>query len=147
MKWTIQHLNRYLYDSLKFDTTLTDFNERFQHPDITSVEAVLVEGRMIIRDEKYVFNLSIETVIHMQCALTLVDVPVDIQLDVEEIFSDDPSDHLIDGNEIDLIPIVWMNIVAEKPMRVIAKGAKSEFKDTHEPSKVHPGLQDLEKYK
>ena len=146
MKWTIQHLNRYQFDSLKFDTTLEDFNERFQHPDITHIEAVHVEGRMIIRDAKYVFDLSIDTVIHMQCAYTMADVPVEIQVDVEEIFSDDPSDHLIDSNEIDLFPIVWMNIVAEKPMRVIAKGAKKEFEEAEE-SKVHPGLQGLEKYK
>jgi uncharacterized metal-binding protein YceD (DUF177 family) len=83
----------------------------------------------------------------MQCALTLVDVPVEIQLDVEEIFSDHPVDHLIMGNEIDLYPIVWMNIVAEKPMRVIAKGAQRQFVEAEEPSKLHPGLKNLEKFK
>jgi uncharacterized metal-binding protein YceD (DUF177 family) len=147
MKWTIQHLNRYQYDSLKFDATLSDFNERFSHPDITRVEDVNVEGRMIIREAKYIFQLFIETVIHMQCALTLVDVAVDIQLDVEEIFSDQPVDHLITGNEIDLYPIVWMNIVAEKPMRVIAKGAQRNFVEAEEPSKQHPGLKGFEKFK
>ena len=147
MKWTIQHLNRYQYDSLKFDTTLSDFNERFSHPDITHIEDVNVEGRMIIRDAKYIFQLFIDTVIHMQCALSLVDVPVEIQLDVEEIFSDDPADHLITGNEIDLLPIVWMNIVAEKPMRVIANGAQRQFVEAEEPSKQHPGLKGLEKFK
>jgi uncharacterized protein len=147
MKWTIQHLNRYQFDSLKFDTTLSDFNERFSHPDITHIEDVHVEGRMIIRDAKYIFQLFIETVIHMQCALTLVDVPVFISLDVEEIFSDHLDDHLITGNEIDLIPIVWMNIVAEKPMRVIADGAQRQFVEAEEPSKQHPGLKSLEKFK
>jgi Predicted metal-binding, possibly nucleic acid-binding protein len=147
MKWTIQHLNRYQFDSLKFETTLSDFNERFSHPDITQIEDVNVEGRMIIRDAKYIFQLFIETVIHMQCALTLVDVPVAIQLDVEEIFSDDPADHLILGNDIDLYPIVWMNIVAEKPMRVIADGAQRQFVEAKEPSKQHPGLKGLEKFK
>lgn len=147
MKWTIQHLNRYQFDSLKFDNTLSDFNERFSHPDITHIEDVNVEGRMIIRDAKYIFQLYIETVIHMQCALTLVDVPVEIQLDVEEIFSDNSIDHLITGNQIDLYPIVWMNIVAEKPMRVIANGAQRHFVEAEEPSKVHPGLKHLEKFK
>lgn len=147
MKWTIQHLNRYQFDSLKFDNTLSDFNERFNHPDITHIEDVNVEGRMIIRDAKYIFQLYIETVIHMQCALSLVDVPVEIHLDVEEIFSDNSMDHLITGNEIDLYPIVWMNIVAEKPMRVIAKGAQRHFVEAEEPSKLHPGLKNLEKFK
>ncbi len=146
MKWTIQHLNRYQFDSLKFATTLENINDRFNHPDITSIEPIRVEGRMIIRDAKYIFQFSIDTVIHMQCALSLVDVPVPMDIEVEEIFSDDPEDHLIEGNAIDLLPIVWMNIVAEKPMRVIAPGAKRNFEEAT-PTKEHPGLKGLEKFK
>jgi len=86
-------------------------------------------------------------VLHMACAISLQDVAVPLQIEVEEIFSDDPVDHLIMGNEIDLEPIVWMNIIAEKPMRVVAKDAKRTFEDAEEPGKIHPGLKDLEKFK
>jgi uncharacterized protein len=147
MKWSIQHLTRYQYDTLNFEHTLQSINESYTHPDILSMEPIYVQGRMVMREGKFVFDLYIETVLHMACAISLQDVAVPLHIEVEEIFSDDPVDHLILGNEIDLEPIVWMNIIAEKPMRVVAKDAKRTFEDAEEPGKIHPGLKDLEKFK
>jgi uncharacterized protein len=48
-----------------------------------------------------------------------------MDISVEEIFSQDINDDYnnIEGITIDLLPIIWSNIILEKPMRILSENA------------------------
>jgi uncharacterized metal-binding protein YceD (DUF177 family) len=145
MKWTVMQLRRFVNSSMDFEGTvnLDDYLEKVS--DITRMDECLIKGRMQIVDDKYIFDFNIKTNLYMPCAITLEDVLVKIDENVTEIFSDDDEDNEIDGITIDLGNIVWLNILAHKPMRVVKEGAVSPF-ETKVKKDINPAFKDLKKY-
>ena len=39
--------------------------------------------------------------------------------------------HIIEGITVDLLPIIWSNIVLEKPMRVLSENAYDDFSENN----------------
>jgi len=107
-----------------------DFGSDFGNTDIIRMSKVHVSGDFEVYDNKeFIFYLNIKCTMTLPCALTLEEVEYPIDLDVEEVFSLEPSEesNLIDGITIDLLSIIWSNIILEKPMRVVAKHAEENF--------------------
>ena len=79
--------------------------------------------------EEFVFYLNIECILKLQCALTLKEMDYHMILDVEETFTSYKSEdnNIIEGITIDLLPIIWSNIILEKPMRVVSENAYNEI--------------------
>ena len=76
--------------------------------------------RKIVIIQIYVFNIHIEGTLILECALTLEEVPYQVVIDTVEVFDKivDEEVNYIEKNTIDLLPIVWENILVEKPMKV-----------------------------
>ena len=92
--------------------------------------------------------------ITMECAITLKEVEVDLDFEVEDTFStyEDENNYSIEGITIDLLPIIWSNILLEKPMRVLSEDAyenfdlgNTEFEDEEDTQNAFAKLKDYEK--
>ena len=65
----------------------------------------------------------------LPCALTLEEVDYPFEIESTEVFSfDKPSldedVHEVKKNIVDITPIIFQNIMAEVPLRVVKEGAK-----------------------
>ncbi|XMB85172.1 hypothetical protein RJG79_07025 [Mycoplasmatota bacterium WC44] len=149
MKWTTMQLNKYVNQVFAFDGEI-DLTDRVDTDfDITKIDKVKVSGKMQIVDERYIFDINLSTIIYLECAITLEEVPVEINESFIETFSKnkDLDDNLIEGITIDLSDVIWLNILSVKPMRVVKEGIESPFETKREEKKeVNSAFKDLEKF-
>ena len=132
MKWTIQELIRQQGTNNTFKETI-DFSEKVElFDDIFGVSKVDVEGEYeIYENEEFVFYMDIKCTLILKCAITLKEVPFNIDIEVEEVFStyQDNNNHFIEGITVDLLPIIWSNIILEKPMRILSENAYENYEE------------------
>lgn len=129
MKWTIQELIKLENQDNTFEDDL-DFSEYIEKTDIIRMSKVHVEGDFeIYNQEEFIFYIDITCTLVLPCAITLEEVEYEMDFSVEETLSTVQNDdfHMIDGITIDLLPIIWSNIILEKPMRVLSKNAYENF--------------------
>lgn len=132
MKWSLQQLNKYINQDYSFDTTF-DFTEEIKNiDDILGISETKVHGELHVIDfNKFRFDLNIQCTLVLEDARTLdpVDYPIDI--DVVETFSVEDSDDedvvIIDSNTVDLRPVIWENVLLQKPIRVVKDESPSEL--------------------
>ncbi len=135
MKWSINELNKFRLTNHTFEYT-ADFHAFVTEDliDLIDISDVEVSGsfQVIEAFEQYLFDLTIKCTLTLACAITLqpVDVPMNFQTSVifSKTFVDD-SVYLIEGNTVDLDPIVWSNILIEKPMKVVAENAYDHYSE------------------
>ena len=129
MKWSLQQLNRYSNEDLKF-TTEFNFEEYVGNVNgLLAISIFKVDGiGRCIGVDRYKFDLHIEAVLDLEDSWTLEPVPFPIDLDVVEVFDRIDTDddvRIIEKNTVDLTDVVWENILLSIPMRVV----KSEVKE------------------
>lgn len=132
MKWTTQELIRQYRTKNTFEETI-DFNDKIDlFDDILGISKVEIDGEYEIYDnEEFVFYMNIKCELLLACAITLKEVPFKIDIEVEEVFStyQDNNNHFIEGITVDLLPIVWSNIILEKPMRILSENAYENYEE------------------
>ena len=128
MKWTIHELIKLENINNKINETI-DLSDYIIGTDILGISDVHVEGDFeILESEEFVFYLSIECTLTLACAITLKELEYHMDFDVEEVFTTykNEDSNIIEGITIDLLPIIWSNILLEKPMRVLSENAYDE---------------------
>lgn len=106
------------------DEIITFNEEDYKDMEIRSLSEVKVNGS-IVRNTNGTFNLKLKVTGEMilPCSITLVDVkhPFDIEIDeIIDFNSEECDDYLkIIDNTIDIMPIIWQNIVVEIPLKVV----------------------------
>jgi uncharacterized protein len=123
MKWSLQQLHKYNGKPFTFSGTY-NFEEEIKNiDDILGISVVEVSGEgQNLYDDEFRFDLSIRTTLILEDARTLMPVDFPLHLEVTETFSTDPEHYdarLIEKNTVDLRPVVWENILLEKPMRIV----------------------------
>ncbi len=134
MKWTIHELIKQENVNNEINEII-DLSEYIENTDILRISPVKVTGDFEIYDaEEFSFYLEIKCTLILPCALTLEEVEYSVNLSVEEVFTTykDDETNTIDGITIDLLPIIWSNILLDKPMRVLSENAheKIDFENT-----------------
>lgn len=98
--------------------------------DILKAFPVHVVGSIVLQGEEMIFSFNISGKVILPCALTLVEVPYEFDIDAVEIFTtastlteEDEEDevHLVDGEVINLTPLIKENILLDIPYRVYSK--------------------------
>lgn len=112
---------------LNIDEKIEIPHEYYEKTDIRHLDSVNVKG-IIYPIGEDVFNLSLEVKGKMilPCALTLedVDYPFNINIDQNVGNSEDfEKNYKIVSNTLDILPILWENIVLEIPSRVVKDDA------------------------
>ncbi len=126
MKWSLQQLMKITSFPSLFETQFDFSNDIDIVEDILSIGVTQVKGTINrVDSDTYQFNYHISVKLALACALTLEEVPYQLELDIEEVYSKNPDEEmfLIEGNTIDLKPMVWANIIVAIPIRVVRDDA------------------------
>ena len=95
---------------------------------VTSIDNVSITGSISLNalHEPYV-DLEVEGIMVIPCAITLKPVEysfsIKIEGDLEEISEEGTEKYINSKNSLDILPIIWENILMEIPMRVVSEGA------------------------
>jgi len=114
--------NEFLYkNTIVLDEAL------YKNTDIRKLSPVEVSADIKrITDTSYKMSLEIKGEMTLPCSITLNDViyPFDIKTEVK-LSNEDEEDVKIIQNNIDIISIIWQNIVLEIPLRVVSEDANN----------------------
>ncbi|RID87682.1 DUF177 domain-containing protein [Peribacillus asahii] len=134
MKWTISQLQKIRDKHLQIDeiVDVTDIKER--DPQIRDVSPIKVTGRADIGSTKVTFHLHLSGKFILPCSRTLVDVNYPIDIETTETFlfktagieydGDDVT--IVEGDVVDLLPVIKENLLLEIPMQVFCEDVNSE---------------------
>jgi uncharacterized protein len=133
LKWTLFQLNQLQHKGLEIDETV-DVSEITTHSDIRSIEAVHVTGRADLSSKKATFHLTVEGRMVLPCSRTLVDVDYPFTIKTTETFlfqpaeyeSDEEELHTVEGDVVDLMPIIKEAIILEVPMQIFSDSPDKE---------------------
>lgn len=147
-------------DKISINETI-DIPEKFyiENKDIKDISSVKVNGYIEENGENCSVILNIVCDLTLICSVSLKDVKYPINIDIEEIIGEN-NENLEDfdkiiNNSIDLLPIIWQNILVEVPMKVVSPDIKEEniygdgwkFVTTEEENKeIDPRLEKLKDF-
>lgn len=119
----LTRLQSRISDELEYHNSIILDEMLYKDTDIRSLSPIDVDI-IIARssDSSYNMDLRIKGTMVLPCSLTLKDVnyPFDIKTEVKVSNDDENYDEYvkINQNNIDIIPIIWQNILLEIPLRV-----------------------------
>ena len=103
-------------DNIKVDMDVVIDKELLDKSDIRQINDVHVNGEIVNDyDEGYLFKGNIKGVMVLPDDLTLEDVSCPFNSLLDEKITDDAIN---EGNGLDLMPILWQNILTEIPSKV-----------------------------
>ena len=122
----ITRLQNRTLDELVYDDIVTLDSELYKDTDIIRLSQVNVHAVIKrITDSSYNMMLNIKGTMVLPCSITLkeVDYPFDINTEVKLSNDDEDFEEYvkISQNNIDIISIIWQNIVLEIPLRVVSE--------------------------
>ena len=101
--------------------------EMLKNTDIRRILPVKVEGYIFNNEEEYELYITIKGTMILPCARTLKDVEYPFSSEIDEIIGENDANSLeINQNRLDILPIVWQNILVDVPLRVLAPDASDE---------------------
>lgn len=114
-----------LEDEIDIDNTITIPKEMLKNSEIKDISDVKVNGVISSHDNSnYEINLNIKCNLILTCSISLKPVNYDIDIEINEIIAENDENleenNKIINNTIDLIPIIWQNIILEVPLKVIS---------------------------
>ena len=129
MNIDLTKLNSHLVSQVEINQVLEVPEELLKESELLDLKDTKVSG-MIYFDasDSYALKLKITGVMVLPCAITLkpVDVPFSVSIDdsLENIYEEMGKKLKNIENSIDILPIIWENILIEIPMRVVSEGAE-----------------------
>lgn len=114
-------------DEIVINDTI-DIPKEYLNDDIKDISKVKVDGKITYNDYIIEANLNISCTLTLICSVSLKDVIYPINIEVNEEISDESDEDFnkILNNSIDLLPIIWQNILMEIPMKVVSPDIKDE---------------------
>jgi len=130
MQFDIIRLNNNIDKFISVNETYTFTQDELMGTDLLKLEDVKVEGEIFKNSLGNIeLNVDVEGVMVLPCALTLkpVDYPflITISGEIEELMENMEENERNFQNTIDILPIIWENILMEIPMRVVSEEAKN----------------------
>lgn len=121
--------NRSTNEFLYKNTIVVD-EALYKNTDIRKLSPVEVSADIKrITDTSYKMSLEIKGEMTLPCSITLNDViyPFDIKTEVKLSNEDEEDEEYVKiiQNNIDIISIIWQNIVLEIPLRVVSEDANN----------------------
>ena len=117
-------------DRIDIDTEVTIPSEYLINSEIKNISKVKVNGEIVEEGLSYLVNINIKCNLTLTCSVSLKDVDYPVNTEINEIISNEDEniedfDKII-NNSIDLVPIIWQNILVEVPIRVVSPDVKEE---------------------
>lgn len=107
---------------INIDDKINFPKEDLKKAGILDLKEVNIKGEITVDFDEYLLNLNVKGEMVLPCSLTLepVDYPFDIKIEenLNEIIKKTQK-------TIDILPIIWENILMEIPMKVVSPKAKN----------------------
>ncbi|WP_413365320.1 YceD family protein [Lysinibacillus sp. 3P01SB] len=135
MKWSIHQLSKYRQNGMPIDAEVQLDEVMKRNSDIRDISPVHVKGLCTFGASQMTCQFTLEATLTLPCARTWEDVEYPIKVDTVEIFSwidedkrgDEGGDiHYIDGEVIDLKPVLEELILLEIPMQVFKENTEGQ---------------------
>ena len=103
-----------------------------ENTDIKDISKVKIKGSIKPYEGNFELDLNIKCTLTLICSISLKDVKYNVDINVNEIIGESNEDIEIEennkiiNNSIDLIPIIWQNIILEVPLKVISPDINPE---------------------
>jgi uncharacterized protein len=119
----INKILNYSLDEILFEDQITIDSSYLKTTEIRKLSDVKIDG--IIKrevDDVISLNLSIDGVMILPCSISLEDVTYPFHIEVYEVIDEEINGEYlkIDKNSIDILPLIWQNIVLEIPIKVVS---------------------------
>ena len=113
-------LRKFNYDStIDVDTDVTFNEEYFKDTDIRDIKNAHVEGTLSIDSmDELVANLTVRGTFILPNSVTLEDISYDFETEIEENYGNIDNFFNNKQNTLDILDLIWENIVSEVPIRV-----------------------------
>jgi uncharacterized protein len=133
LKWTLFQLNQLQHKGLEIDETV-DVNDITTNSEIRSIDPVHVTGKADLSSKNATFHLTLEGSMVLPCSRTLVDVNYPFTIKTTETFlfqpaeyeSDEEELHMVQGDVIELLPIIHGAILSEIPLQIFCDSPNKE---------------------
>ena len=132
MEYNLLRLKNDLDKFISIDEKYSFSKEELQGTDVISLDDVKIVGE-ITKDaiENLYLNIEVKGTLVLPCAITLkpVNYPFDIKIEgnIDELVGENEKSVKKDENTLDILPIIWENILMEIPMRVVSEDAEEEL--------------------
>ena len=120
MKFDLNSLNT--KDKIIIDSKVTFPKEDLEKAKILDMGEVSVQGEIRNNQEESILSITVKGKMVLPCNLTLEPVDYPFSLEIEENLNETIKNS---QKTIDILPIIWENILMEIPMRVISPKAKN----------------------
>ena len=111
-------------DEIKIDEEVTFPKEDLDKAKILDMKKVKVTGKIIPDLDDYQIDINIKGKMILPCSLTLEEVEYPFDINVIENLSEIDENYKKSEKTIDILPIIWENILMEIPMKVISPKSK-----------------------
>ena len=129
MNIDIVRLNNDIDKNILIDTTYSFSKEEMEGTDLLKLDDVKIVGELhknVLGN--IVLSVDVSGVMVLPCAITLkpVDYPFSLVIDdeIEKLYENIEEKSTNLQNTIDILPIIWENILMEIPMRVVSPDAE-----------------------
>ena len=132
MEYNLLKLKNDLERFIPIEEEYSFSKEQLKGTDVISLDDMKVVGE-ITKDasDNIYLNVDVSGTLVLPCAITLkpVDYPFNIKNEgnIDELVEENEKSVKKDENTLDILPIIWENILMEIPMRVVSKGAEEEL--------------------
>ena len=112
-------------DEIKIDEEVTFPKEDLDKAKILDMKKVKVTGKIIPDLDDYQIDINIKGKMTLPCSLTLEEVEYPFDINVIENLSEIDENYKKSEKTIDILPIIWENILMEIPMKIVSPKAKN----------------------
>ena len=135
MKWSIHQLSKYRQNGMPIDAQVQLDEVMNRNNDIRHISPVHVKGLCTFGASQMTCQLTISATLTLPCARTWEDVEYPVNIETVEIFSwvdeeqrgDVGGDiHYVDGDVVDMKPVLEELILLEVPMQVFKENTEGQ---------------------
>lgn len=129
MEYNLLRLKNNLEHFISIDETYSFSKEQLIGTDLINLDDVKIVGE-INKDaiDNICLNIDVKGNAVLPCANTLkpVNYPFSVQIEgnIDELVGENEKSVKKDENTLDILPIIWENILMEIPMRVVSEGSE-----------------------
>jgi uncharacterized protein len=121
MKIDLFKLNN--FNKLDIDSDVVFDSELYGTTDVRAINSAHVSGRIVINvEDELEADLLVTGEFILPCAVTLEDVSYKFETKIDENLGKFEDFYNKNKNSLDILPVLWENIVLEVPIRVVKDG-------------------------
>ncbi len=115
------------FNLLEIDQSCEIPKSYYENSEIRGVNDVFLTGEVRINSlDEVCLSLKVKGQFVLPCAISLEDVFYDFETIIDETIGNFNNFYNNKQNTLDILPIIWENIVSEVPIRVVKEGVQVE---------------------